>query len=104
MERDYFDVHVDQDGTTAVVRLIGEVDLDTAPTVESCLEKLLGERQHDIVVDLSEVSLLDSSGVTVLLHGYRAARAGGGSLRVENPTAEILRVLEVAGVTALLGL
>src|SRR4051812_38965942 len=104
MHGEYFDVRVERSQSGAMVQLIGEVDLDTAPTVESCLETVLAEGQTDVVIDLTEVTLLDSSGVTVLLHGYRAAEAAGGSLRVASPSPSIQRVLELAGVAGLLGL
>jgi anti-sigma B factor antagonist len=104
MQGEYFDVRVERSEAGAVVQLIGEVDLDTAPTVESCLEAVLADGEANIVIDLDEVTLLDSSGVTVLLHGYRAATAAGRSLRVASPRPSVQRVLEIAGVSQLLGL
>src|SRR5215212_5424075 len=102
MQGEYFDVRVERSEMSTVVQLIGEVDLDTAPTVESCLQTMLAQGEANIVIDLDEVTLLDSSGVTVLLHGFRAAQEAGGSLRVAFPRPSVQRVLEIAGVAGLL--
>jgi anti-anti-sigma factor len=57
---------------------------------------------HTVVLDFSEVMLLDSSGIGVVLRARQALAEVAGNLVVRNPTPSILRVLEVTGLKDLL--
>ena len=72
------------DGTKSVVALQGEVDAHTAPKLGSCLFGLAEEGKKDVIVDLSDVTFLDSTGIGVLVHALQAllaaSRAHGAGL------------------------
>jgi anti-anti-sigma factor len=73
------DLHVRHDtiGTTAVLRVRGVADIASAPALGVRAAELIRRREHDIVVDLTEVSFLDSTALSVLLNiARRASRAG----------------------------
>lgn len=57
----------------------------------------------DVVLDLAEVSFLDSCGLRVLLRARREARRTQTGLRVANPTQAVRRAAEAAGVPEALG-
>ncbi|GGU13764.1 STAS domain-containing protein [Streptomyces violascens] len=82
------------DGLDAVlVRVQGDLDIETAPRLRAALTPLLHRR---VELDLSEVSFIDSSGITVLLVHQRHARVVGGRSRVihvSQPVQRILRLL-----------
>ena len=85
----------DQDGV-AVLRLRGELDIATAGQVPESVARLLRDEQLRIVVDLREVSLIDSVGVRALLHIRRRMwRQDGVAAFVcsEEPTGRVLRVM-----------
>jgi anti-anti-sigma factor len=83
-----------------VVGLIGELDAATAPDLQELLEDLLLRRHAtEIVIDLTALSFLDSSGLKVFL---RTARLAVVSLKLRNPDASTRRVLELMGVEHLL--
>ena len=98
-----FDLSATIDGEWAVLALNGEVDLATAPAVRECLNELAGGGARHVVVDLRQVSFLDSIGLGVLVAAYRRLRASDppGSLRL---AAANERVVKVFALTGLLGI
>ena len=91
------------DGTEHVVSVRGEVDIATAPMLDRLLHSLLESHAH-VVLDLSGVSFIDSTGIGVLVAAARAADQDGGSFAVREPSRSVLRVLELSGVSARLKL
>jgi anti-sigma B factor antagonist len=83
-------------GTTTVIPR-GDLDLATAPELEGWLGDLRRERA-DVILDLSQVGFMDSSGVRMLLDAQRAALRARTGLRVVRPTRPARRAIEVAGV------
>jgi anti-sigma B factor antagonist len=90
----------DRDARTWRIDLHGDLELESAPALRDQLEDLAGRQAALVVVDLSRVSFLDSSGLRALVHGARAIEDGGGRLFVEGASGAVTRVLEV---TDLLG-
>jgi stage II sporulation protein AA (anti-sigma F factor antagonist) len=86
--------------------LAGEIDMSTVDVLlRGQSEALAGAatgRLHGVVVDLDRVTFLDSTGINVLVGGYREASATGLTYRLENPRGPVARVLEVSGVLATL--
>jgi anti-sigma B factor antagonist len=84
----------------AVHRLtpIGELDLATAPLVERAFDAALGDDDAKVIVlDLRELSFMDSTGVHLLLR-MQAACMDANRLRVINGSGAVERVLDVTGV------
>lgn len=68
-----------------VVRLQGEVDLDCSPVVRKLLLECVGW-ERDVIVDLSAVDYIDSSGIASLVVALQAAnRAGAAGGRTDRP-------------------
>jgi anti-sigma B factor antagonist len=81
-----------------VMSLRGEVDLSNADRLGRTIGDLVALRPPRIVIDLAQVSFLDSSGVSCLLAAAKAAEAAGCALRVQDPTESTLRVFQICGV------
>ena len=79
-----------------VVTVRGELDLATADRLWAELEPLLTP-QTVIVLDGTEITFLDSSGLRVLLQAGNRAGAGGAAFRLVAPQPAVQRVLELAG-------
>jgi len=78
-----------------VVRLAGEIDLDRAPDVRRLLLDCV-KRKLDVLVDLSEVSYIDSSGIASLVEALQWAKRRGTDLCLIAVSPEALRVFELA--------
>lgn len=88
------------DGLDAVlVRVQGDLDIETAPKLRAALTPLLHRR---VELDLSEVRFIDSSGITVLLVHQRHARLVGGRSRVIHASQPVQRIFHLIGVHRLL--
>jgi anti-sigma B factor antagonist len=86
------------DETTHVVSLRGEIDAMTAPRLGSCLFGLADEGKSGVVVDLSEVTFMDSTGIGVLLNALRHFASRHAQLVLVCPTERVLRPFEVTGL------
>ena len=76
-------------------RLNGELDAHTATSLSQALNELPA---GDVIIDLAEVSFVDSSGLRVLLDATNRARAAGGDLVIFRPQASIRRLIEISGL------
>jgi anti-sigma B factor antagonist len=85
------------DHTIVLVR--GEVDLATSPALRERLVEITEGETPRVVVDLEEVSFIDSTGIGVLVGGIKRARSQGGELSLVCTQRRILKVLEVTGLT-----
>ncbi len=82
-----------------VVRVAGDLDLHTGPALRGELLGRIESGQHDLVVDMEQVSYLDSSGITVLISGLKAARVLGGTVRLARCQPVILQLLDLTGLS-----
>ena|SRR5437762_912698 len=81
-----------------VLRLSGQLDLDTAARLRTALDELAGERRWKIVVDLSGLDFCDSIGLSTIVVGHRLCVAEGGWLSLAAPTPFMVRLLCAVGV------
>jgi anti-sigma B factor antagonist len=90
---------VHPDGQGAILSVGGEVDLATAPQLHAKLMDLIEVQEAGVVVvDLTPVGFMDSTGLSVLLAGHRRAQAHGHTIRLVCPDGPVLRVLRLTGI------
>ncbi|MFJ4435148.1 STAS domain-containing protein [Streptomyces sp. NPDC088923] len=91
----------------AVLRVAGEMDLVSSPSVRQRVHEAVARGRHSVVLDLSEVHFCDSSGVGVLIAARRLMRSCHGRLRIVLPArgaeegSHVNRVLAALGVRRL---
>ncbi|MGA8259305.1 MAG: STAS domain-containing protein [Arenicellales bacterium] len=85
----------ERDGGATVVRLTGDVDLQHSPEARKVL-LAAAKGGRPVVVDLSGVSYIDSSGIASLVEGLQEARKSGGSLALAAVSEGAMRVLHLA--------
>lgn len=91
-------VRTAQDGDNRVVSLCGELDLANAGTAESALEAALTSHDTQVVVDMSELEFIDSTGIALLV---TAIGQDGDAARVRfvpSASPAVTRVLELTGL------
>ena len=98
---DLFSVTARVEGEIAVITPVGEFDLAATDDFYACAQPLL-QTVQTVVVDLREVSFLDSSGLNALLTFRQSASAVGRKLTLRAPSDRVRRLLVLAGVTDIL--
>jgi anti-sigma B factor antagonist len=76
------------DGEETTLRIRGELDALSAATLRPLLDQVVAEQRREITVDLSELRLVDSSGIGALVSLYKRARAAGGQVVFSGVTAQ----------------
>jgi anti-anti-sigma factor len=79
----------------AVVKPTGRLDLLTASDAKVEFQTLVASGHERLVVDLSQVDSMDSSGLGALISGLKAARLASGDLRIACANPSVLMVLEL---------
>jgi anti-sigma B factor antagonist len=81
----------------AVIKLSGEMDVASADEVSACLTDLLAAGT-DLVIDLSALEFIDSTGLGVLVAAGGRAREGGHRIRLRGPGKNVASTLSVTGL------
>ena len=87
---------------TLELNVRGEVDLASEPALKGAVECGCLRGSSVIVLDLADVSFMDSSGVRALLEAQEVCRRCHCRLLVTNPAPDVRRLLEIIGVHDLL--
>jgi anti-sigma B factor antagonist len=94
------DLKTEEGGDTLVFKLRGSLDLATAPTVRAALSEATEKGSHNLIVDLTQLEFLDSTGLGVLIGAHRRAAEHGGSFRLIVNNGPISRLLNITGLIA----
>ena len=87
-------------GDHAIVIATGEIDLYTAPRLQSELAEVIANAApaSRIVVDMSGVEFCDSTGMNILLSCLRQVRERGGELELAAPRPAVMKILQVTAL------
>ena len=94
------DLKTEDGGGSLLFKLRGSLDLATAPTVRAALSEATEKGNHELLVDLTQLEFLDSTGLGVLIGAHRRATEHGGSLRLIVSNGPISRLLNITGLIA----
>ena len=78
-----------------VLSVNGEIDIYTAPVFKQAVVNLVSEGNQHLVIDLSKVTFMDSSGFGTLLGATKRLRPGGGGLYIAGANSTISRMLSL---------
>lgn len=85
-------------GGDTVIHVAGEFDLATVADLRQPLDDVIDTATGDITVDLSAVTFLDSTALTVLVGAHQRAAADQRRLKVRNPSPVVHQVLKLTGL------
>ena len=91
-------ISTDDQGALSVVRVEGEIDVYTAPSLRERLDALVQAGRVRLIVDLAHGDFLDSTGLGVLVGRLKLVRAHGGSLQLVCVNERVLRVFAITGL------
>jgi anti-sigma B factor antagonist len=88
-----FDVQRSSEITTLSVR--GSLDINTAPQLAEEIDRMLVEKPPVVIVDLSGLDLIDSSGVAALVKLYKGVRSAGGTVTISGARDQPLAIFKL---------
>lgn len=92
------EIKSEHEGDAIVYRLKGSLDFETAPSLRAALLEAADEGKHDIVVDLTHLQFLDSSGLGALIGAHKRALEHEGRVRLIISDGPISRLLTITGL------
>ena len=91
---------VSSTGAQTVLEVRGEVDVHTATQLQDRLFPLVAAGRHPVVVDLTGLSFLDSTGLGVLVGARNEAEQAGAALRLVCTSDRVLKLFRITGLDA----
>ena len=89
-------------GRVTVLAPRGRLDMASAPAFREQVKQLIESGTIRLVVDLGEVSFVDSSGLGAVIGGLKVARQAGGDLRVARANQQVMLVLDLTSLNRVL--
>lgn len=90
-----------EDGV-AVLSCPGRLNMSAAPRFKQLVDDVVGEGASRVVVDLSETTFVDSSGLGAMVGGLKTARQAGGDLRIAGAGEQVRTVLSLTNLDRIL--
>jgi anti-sigma B factor antagonist len=90
------------DDHVVVVRPQGRLNMVAAPGLKAAIGELIQAGSSRVVVDLSEVAFIDSSGLGALIAGLKTARQARGDLRIVGVADQVAAVLRLTNLDRVL--
>ena len=92
------DLKTEDGGELLIFKLRGSLDLATSPTIRAALTDAADKGKRHIVVDLTQLEFLDSTGLGALIGAHRRASEHGGTFRLIVSDGPIARLLNITGL------
>ena len=88
----------EKDGGLCIL-LHGEIDHHTAVSIRSDIDTVIYEKRPDkVVLDMTEIDFMDSSGLGLIMGRYALMQKIGGELTLRSPNERIFKILRLAGL------
>jgi anti-anti-sigma factor len=94
-------VEVHRDAGSALVTVGGELEFGTAASLRTTLSDLVQDEADPVVVDLTALQFIDSSGLSLLVQAKQRFAAQGRRFELRGPTPRVSRVIEISGLSEL---
>ncbi|WP_102349568.1 anti-sigma factor antagonist [Bacillus sp. Marseille-P3661] len=89
-------------GNDQVLSIVGEVDAYTAPKLREVLIPLTEQEEMNVVVHLSGVRYMDSTGLGVFIGALKSCRRHGCSLKLVGLTERVERLFQITGLSEII--
>ena len=89
---------LDRTADTVTVTLHGEVDVMTVDQVRVALTDAIAAKPRVVVIDMADLSFIDSTGLGALIFGFQRARDAGIAFRLARPTRGVHQILVLSGL------
>jgi anti-sigma B factor antagonist len=92
------ELDIEGEGVERTVRLRGELDVVTSPDLRGTMLELIDDGARTIVVDMSGLELIDSTGLGVLVGVLKRVLQYDGELQLRSPTRHARKVFDITGL------
>ena len=79
----------------SIFRINGDIDLESSPEVKKFFDRIAAEKKDKIVINLKDVSYVDSSGLATLVEILKNLRTYGGKLKLTNLSEKVKGLFEI---------
>ncbi len=99
MIRNGTEIQYEMKGEVMVIHLGGEIDHHSAVAVRTGIDaQITAERPSRVLLELSDVDFMDSSGLGLIMGRFALVKRYGGTLAVLDPSAAVLKIIKLAGM------
>ena len=92
------EIRISKEGTRCVAALNGELDISTSERLRAALLQLIDDGCRTLVIDMSGLALIDSTGLGVLVGVLKRVLQHGGEMRLRSPRRSARRVFDITGL------
>jgi len=93
-----------EDGDTTSLSIRGELDAITAVNVRATFDEVIESKPKKVVLDLSALRVIDSSGVGAIVYLFKRLRTDGGRLEITGVQGQPLSIFKVLNLTKVFGI
>ena len=87
-------------GEVYILDISGEIDLYNAPEIKDIVNKLIEQKKYNVIINLKEVTYIDSSGIGALISSLSNLKKYQGGLKIINVFASVKKVFELTKLTS----
>lgn len=95
------EIAVSEQNKVRLLQVSGRVDSISADELHAALLDCIANAPHQVVVDLQDVEYMSSAGLRELVSALKQVNKQEGDLRLANPSARVMEVLELAGLDSI---
>ncbi len=97
------EIHVRKGGKVMVLDLNGNLTIGRSEeSLRETVERLIGEEQKFLLINLASVPMIDSSGIGALIKSYTSVKAVGGQIKILKPPRLARQLLSITGLLSVL--
>lgn len=93
-----FQIRVEQDGPAARLHLTGEMDVACRGLFADAVQQCLAYGTTDLLLDLSDLTFIDSSGLRLLIELWERSRNNGLEISILQGNGQVRRTMQIAGL------
>lgn len=97
-------VHIKEIDNQVMVKINGEIDAYTAPKLRESLKQFESKKNIHMIVDLSDVSYMDSTGLGVFVGLFKLLRGNEGGLKLTGLSPRLKRLFQITGLAEIMGI
>ena len=88
-------IRMDEKDGISVFRMNGDIDINTSPEVKRSFDDAIKQKKEKVVINLKDVSYVDSSGLATLVEILKNLRAYGGKMKLTNLSSKVKGLFEI---------